>query len=249
VRNIYLILILIILNGCSLFPKRVEYFQDKVQKVPQVSEDHKEVQKEAADYVSRKTKETVIAAIKEDSSTNVLKPAVEAEVVASSLSGSLGKPYDPWKKDAEELKAKLDRLDAKLDARLEDFREDNDKNAGKKIEGSGAFSMGYFTQFIVLAFVLGLLWVAIKVVGLFNPAVSVGSQVLSGGFRGVTKIVRKGFSEVVAAGEEYKRKIEEEFEDPETKEKILSLFVQSHKEKQSAEVQEVIKKLTNPDVK
>lgn len=247
-KLLFILLITIFAGGCSLWPKKVEYWQDKVQKVPETTEKHKEVQKEAAEYVARKTKETVIEAIKVESPTNVLKPAIEAEVVAESLAGSLGKPVDPWKQEAEVLKAKLDKLDAKLDSKLEVFREDNDKNAGKKIEDTGIIKVGYFTQFIILAFIACAAWIAIKIVGLFNPAVKVGSQVLSGGFRGVTKIATKGFSEIIAGGEAFKRKIEEEFEDPDTVDKIKSLFRSAQLEKQSPEIQKAIKKLTSPDV-
>ena len=248
-KAFYILPFVCLLAGCSLWPKKVEFLQDKVEKVPEATVTHKEVQKEAAEYVSRKTKETVIAAVKENSSTNVLKPAVEAEVVADSLAGSMGKPEEPWRKEAQALAAKLDKLDAKLDLRLEEFREGNNKNEGRKIEGSGLLSIGYFTQFIVLAFILCLAWVAIKIVGLFNPAVSVGSQVLSGGLRGVSKIVSSGFGQIISAGEVFKDRIEQEIEDPYVRDKILDLFKRSHMEKQSPEVQDVIKKLTSPDIK
>jgi hypothetical protein len=248
--RIYIFLLALSLTGCSiLFPKKTEYFQDKVREMPSQSATHKEVQKEAAAFVADKTKQTVRAALDEKSSTNVLKPAIEAEVVADSLSGSIGKPLDPWEKSAKLLAERLDHLDAKLSEKLEDFREANDKNAGKKIEGTGLIQVGYFTQLLILA-VLGIgAWLVIKVLGIFNPAVQVGSQVLSGGVRGVGKIVKKGFTEVIKAGESFKEKVDQEFEDPETRERILALFSQAHKENQSSDVQEVIKKLTNPDVK
>jgi len=236
-----------VLNGCSLFPKKVEFMQDKVEKVPEATIQHKEIQKEAADYVARKTKETVIEAVRSDSPTNVLKPAIEAESVANSLAGSLGKPVDPWRQEAELLKAKLDRLDAKLDSKLEDFREDNDKNAGKKIEGTGAIQIGYFTQFIVIAIILAFVWIALKVLSVLNPAagavVSVGSKVISGGVFGLGKKTAELATQMLHGGQEFKKRIEEEIEDPEMKEKILDLFHTSHKINQSPENQEIIKKM------
>jgi hypothetical protein len=244
-KILVLIPLLFLLAGCSLFPKKVEYFQDKVHSMPAPSESHKEVQKEAADFVARKTKQTVLAAVGENSSTNVLKPAIEAEVVADSLSGSVGKPVEPWQKSANELAAKLDKLDAKLDQKLEDFRKDNDENAGKKIEGTGLIQMGYFTHLLVLGVIVVGGWIIIKVLGVLNPSVGIGTKVISGGVTGVTKLVSRGFSEVVQAGESFKKRVDEEFEDAETKEKIKALFTQAHKEHQSADVQKAIKELTN----
>jgi hypothetical protein len=230
-------------------PKKVEYFQDKVKEMPSQNPVHKETQKEAAAYVARKAKDTVNAAMLENSSSNVMKPALETEVVANSLTGSLGKPLEPWRRSAKLLSERLDKLDAKLDERMEDFRETNDKNTGKKIEGTGLIQVGYFTQLLVFGLFIILAWLAIRVLGIFNPAVAVGSQVLTGGIRGVGKIVKKGFTELIQAGETFKEKVDEEFEDPETRERILNIFRQAHKESQSSDVQEVIKKLTNPDIK
>lgn len=240
-----LVFLILIISSCSIIPKKVEFFQDKVEKMPIVTESHKEVQKEAAEYVARKTDETVQAAIIEDSSTNVLKPAVEAAVVAGSLSGSLGKPISPWSKEAEVLAAKLDKLDAKLDAKLEAFRKENDQNIGKKIEGSGVFQIGYFPFLALIGCLLVVLWMGLKMVSLLSPEVSIGTRILGGGIRGVFSLAKKGFSEVVEGGEAFKKKVDIAFADPATREKIKELFTQAQKEKQSRDVQEAIQKLTN----
>lgn len=234
---------IILLCGCSLFPKKVEYFQDKVEKAPVKNETHQEVQKEAALYVAEKTQETYEVAIKENASTNLLKPALESKIVANSLSDSLGKPKEEFSGPAKELSRKLDSLEAKFDSKLNSFIKDNDENAGKKIEGTGLIQMGYFTQFIILAVILSIVWVAVKIIGVLNPAVGVGTKVISGGFLGVSKLLGKGFREIVEGGQKFKQRIEEEIEDPEMKEKILELFKQSHKEKQSRDVQDTIDKL------
>lgn len=81
-RLTILILSLAFLTGCSLWPKRVEYFQDKVKLVPEESAAHQEIRKEAARYISEKTAQTSIAAIRENSSTNVIIPSLEANIVA-----------------------------------------------------------------------------------------------------------------------------------------------------------------------
>lgn len=247
-RLTILILSLAFLTGCSLWPKRVEYFQDKVKPVPEESLAHQELRKEASLYVSKKTAQITIAAIKENASTNVIIPSLEANVVASSLSGSLGKPIAPWTKQGGELAAKLDYKDAKLDIALEEFKQDNNKNTGKAIEGTGLFSMGYFTQFIILFFIGGLVWIAIKVLSVLNPTIGIGSSIIAGGTRAVAKFTGKALKEVVEGGEEFKKKIENEFEDPETQEKIKELFRQSQVEKQSRDVQDAVKKLTNKPI-
>ena len=234
----------IFLSGCSLIPSRVEYFQDKVEKVPEKTESHLEVQKEAADYLYNKTEETVQAAIKENASTNILKPAVESHLVANSLSDSLGKPEKPFKGEVQLLVDRLDRLEAKLDKKLEDFRRDNNQNAGKTIEGTG-WSIGFFTQYFLIGIVLVVIWFAIKVLGMFNPAISIGSKLVSGGIFGIGKKAAELAEQTIQGGQEFKRRVEEQFEDPKTKQQILDLFHLSQKINQSPENQEIIKKLIN----
>lgn len=237
-----LILVCFSIAGCSLWPKKVSFFQDKVEKAPEKTEEHLEIQKEAADYIYNKTEETVRAAIKENSSTNVLKPAVESHIVANSLSDSLGKPEKPFTKEpAEVLSRKLDRIEAKFDSKFRDFVVESDKNAGKKIEDTG-FSIGFFTQYFLIGIVVFVGWIVIKVLGLLNPAVGVGTKVLSGGFRGITSLASRGFTEIIEGGANFLKKVDETIEDPETKEKIKELFKQSQKEKQSRDVQEVVGK-------
>jgi hypothetical protein len=231
--------------GCGLLPKKVEYFQDKVQKMPAETPKQTEMQKEAAKYIENKTGEIIVEAVRENSSTNVLGPAVDAHVAAESLSGSLGKPQDDWKGTAKALADKLDRLDAKLDKKLEHFRKENDENAGKKIESTGIFQIGYFSNLLLIGAFLFAGWIIIKILGVLNPSVGIGTKVLSGGMAGVSKLVSRGFSEVVQAGESFKKKVDVEFEDPATREKIKSLFIQAHKENQSPDVQKAIKELTN----
>ncbi len=243
----YYLFLVCILAGCSLFPARVEYFKEKVEKVPETTITHKEIQKEAAEYVSRKTKETVVAAVKANSSTNILKPAMDAEVVANSLTGSIGKPEEPWRREAQLLADKLDKLDAKLDRKMEEFKEDNNKNAGKSIEGTGLFSISYFGQFAVIAVFLGLFWIAIKVLSILNPAagagVSIAGKVLSGGLFSAGKKAAELATQMIHGGQDFKKRIDEEFNDPQVRERIIELFHTSHKINQSPENQEIIKKI------
>lgn len=82
-NNLFLVTLLaVFLSGCSLWPKRVKYFQDKVKLVPEENLAHQELRKEAALYISKKTAQTTIAAIKENASTNIIVPSSEANIVA-----------------------------------------------------------------------------------------------------------------------------------------------------------------------
>ena len=242
--NIILIVLLAFtLSGCGIIPKDVEYFQDKVEKMPSVSSKHKEKQKQAAEYLYTKTDETLMAALVENASTNVVKPAVDANVVAKSLTGSLGKPQSPWRKEAERLAEELDKKDAELDAALEKFRNLNDENAGKKIEGTGTFQLGYFTNFAVIGALILVAWIGLKVVGSLNAPVAIGTKLIGGGVSATAKLMKKGFGEMLEGGQEFKKKIETEIVDPAQRELVKKLFRESQQGKQSRDIQELIKQV------
>ena len=241
-KAFYILPLVCLLAGCSLWPSKVGYFQDKVEKAPEKTETHTEAQKEAADYLYIKTEETVQAAIKENASTNVLKPAVQSHLVANSLSDSLGKPEKPFRGEVQVLVDRLDRFEAKFDNKFKDFIESNNKNAGKEIEDTG-LQIGFFTQYIVLAFIVGLIWIAVKILGVFNPGVAVGSRLIQGGIFSVGRKAAQLAEQTIRGGQEFKERIESEFDDEKVKEKILNLFHTSHKINQSPENQEIIKKL------
>ena len=239
---------LILLPGCgTLLPKKVEYFQDKVQKMPEASDKNIELQKQTAYMAKDKAKETLVAAIKENASTNVVTPAVDTAVLTDSLSGSLGKPVAPFTGQATNLVLKLNKEDAKLDAKLDEFKHQNDENAGKKIEGTGTFQLSYLTNLLVLGIIAMVLYAALKIVTLISggsPVVSVGTQIMEGSVKAVTKLAHKGFGELIEGGEQFKKLVEEKFDDPATQEKIKELFRNAHESKQSRDVQDVVKNLT-----
>ena len=58
-------------------------------------------------------------------------------------------------------------------------------------------------------------------------------------------LLRRGFSEVVEAGEKFKDLVSKKVEDPAMQQHILDLFRRAHLETQSRDVQTVIKQLTN----
>lgn len=243
---------LIMETGCSLIPKRVEYFQDKVHQLPSPSDKHVELRKESADFIARKTDETLVAAVRENASTNVLKPAVEAKVVAGALSTSLGKPESPYVGNATNLNNKLGKEDNKLAGKVEDFREDNDKNAGKKIEGTGLFSMNYFVH---SALVLGIGFVlfyackiGLRILSISNPEITVGTNIVSGGVHKIAQTASKLSSELITGGENFKASVDQVTDDPALQQKILDLFKTSHQIAQSPDTQKLVQTLTQPAV-
>lgn len=230
-----------LLGGCMLAPKPVEFFQDKVQKFPEPTNREREVQKQAARLASDKAQQTLIAAVEEGSSIQVTVPAAETVALTESVADSLGPPRSPWEGSAKELSLKLDKTVAELDKRLLEFKFDNNENAGKKIEGTGLFSVGYFTLWGVAILGIFLVILAFKVWGMINPIVGLG--VNTAGRVGST-ILNKGFSELVSGGNKFHNWVETHTSPTLTKEEILELFTSAHKEEQSREVRAVVRNLT-----
>jgi hypothetical protein len=226
-------------------PKNVELGQRKIQKMPSMSEKHIEILKESAELAERKARETLILAARSHAPTNVIESAKDTTIITHSIAGSLGKPSDKWTGSPVNLANKLDIEDAKLDKKLEDFRVRNDQDIGKKIEGTGWLQMGYFTHILILCIVGVLVWFALRVFGMFNPVVGIGTKIVSGGAAAVSKLAGKGFSELIEGGERFKQKLDTEIDDPATREKIKNIFRDAHLEKQSRDVQDVVKGLTH----
>ena len=226
-----------------MFPKKVEFGQSKVPAFPEETVKQKEVQKEAAQFVYRKSEQTLSNAIQEGSSTNVVNPAAETVVVAESLTQSLGKPEDPWKGSGQALAARLDKMDAKYDKMMLKFKDKIDDLEGKKVEGTGIIQMSYFS-YLFFIFVLILVgWMGLKVVGTLSAPVGIGTSIVSGGVKGISALLGKATSEIVKGGQAFKERVDKEFEDPEIKAKINDIFVSSHKESQSTDVQNLVKQL------
>ena len=135
---------------------------------------------------------------------------------------------------------------AKLNSRIDDFREDNDRDVGKKIEGTGFLQVPYFVWLLIVAavgfvgiIILGVLWTALKAYGMSNPPVALGLQAVELGGKATAKLA----SQLVKGGESFKDRIEKTITDSKVKEQVLGLFSSAHKEAQSPENQAVIKEL------
>ncbi len=238
------------LSGCVM-PKPIEFGQDKVHRVPVAKPRETEVQRQAAQRASQKAQETLQAALEEDCSPTVVEPAKETATLSDSVSRSLGPPLKPARPTvtSDELARQLDTAVAKLDQRLEDFRKDNDENAGKKIEGTGVFSIGYISYLIIMFLVLvgavilfRVLKVVANVAGAANPAVGVGLKAIQLGGAAASKAV----GQLIKGGETFKQRLSKDM--PELDEalrvKVEEIFRTSHMTAQDEDVQHVIKELT-----
>lgn len=237
------------LTGCGLIPKPVEFGQDKVHKVPVAKSSEREIQRQTAQRLTEKTKEALRAALAEDSSSAVLQPASDSAVLADAIKASLGPPLykAPDDMSSAELARKMEAAIAKLNDRIDDFRKDNDENAGKKIEGTGWLSVPYFVWLLIVAavgfiglIVLSVLWTMFKMYAVSNPPVALGLKAVQMGGKATASLV----SQLVKGGEEFKKKVDETVEDSTLKETVLAMFRAAHESAQSPENQEVVKELT-----
>lgn len=240
-RYLLLLLAATLIAGCSTFiPKRVELGQDKVQKFPQPTEKRKEAERQAVLLAAQKAREAERIAALEGSAAE--KPAGEAASLAESVSLSLGPPKNPWSGEVEVLRLQVARLTAEHNLMLAKFAKENDKNEGKKIEGTGWLSVPYFVwtggALLLIFFGFIALKVALSFVSMANPGVAVGMRVAKVGGRAVSR----AFSEVLEGGEAFKRRVQEKL--PDVSEQVLELFREMQERRQSTETQKMIKELT-----
>ncbi len=231
--------------SCGIIPKSVEFFQDKVKPVPRKSEAHIEKERQAAQFVKNRVDEAFIESVKENASTNVTEPLFEAKTVIEPLSLSLGPPKSRWDDSADLLAIRLERQINRLSLKLEEYREEVAKNEGKKIEGSGLFSIPYFVYVGIVGGIILFVWIIVRAfisyASIMNPPLGVGLKVaqISG------KAVKQGFHQLLIGGEQFKNRIKKVFGDnTDTTNQILELFRDEQMRAQSPEIQETIKELT-----
>jgi len=246
-KKLLLILPLIVatlFTGCSsLVPHRVEFFQSKVKSFPEQSDTLKEDQRKAAALASIRATETYLAAVKDGAPLSVIGPAKDVIDLTHAISTSLGPPKYLFKGKTA-TKNLVDSLNydvAKFNGKVEDFKERNDKFEGKKIEGTGIFSIGYVTYIGLIFLVLFLLWTALKMYGLVNPVVGMGTSLVG---RVSSAVLSKGIQEVTAGGEAFKNYVAQSGIEDKIKDEVLDLFSRAHKENQSSDVQKIVKTLT-----
>lgn len=238
---------LIFETGCgTLIPKRVEFFQDKVQKFPEESAKYREAQRRAAELAERRAQDALAGAIAEDCSTNVVGPIKDTRDLTGAVSDSLGSPLKPTD-DVVGAITELRKSMARLDAKIEAFKQSNDENAGKKIEGTGLFSVPYFIWIGLVALmafgafiVVSLIWTALKVYSMSNPPLALGLNAVQAG----GNFAKKALTQLIKGGEEFKDAVSKEVTDPELLARINRLFQVHQRMSQDLDVQAVVKELT-----
>ncbi len=243
------ILILMFVPGCSLIPKPVEFFQSKVKAVPEKSNSSAEYERQAANYIQNKLQDAVIESFK-GSVTNkdLLTPLLQANTVAPGLATSLGPPAKPWTGNPTNLNWKLLSELSDFNKDLNKYREKTEPLVGKKIEGSGIFSIPYVVWVAMVGGLVLILYIVIRAV-IQALAISSGTSVpVQIGLKTATgvgnKLVKAGFSQVIHGVESFKDYIKTTEQATFSKEEVLDLVREHQERKQSPEVQNVIKELT-----
>jgi hypothetical protein len=239
-----LIVLSLSLTGCSLIPKKVEFFQDKVHKFPEPTQAQKELQREAAQKANETAALTLHSALVEGSSFAVVGAATETEKLTGVVAESVGAPAKPTRDlETDRLIADLRNQLAKMSKKVDSFKEENNENSGKKIEGTGLIQVPYFAYaggFLVVVLVgWHLAKTALTVASAANPGAAVGVA----GMNVAGSVVAKGFHQLVQGGEDFKNWVEKEISDSGVKQKILDAFTAAHKEAQDSDVKTVVKKL------
>lgn len=244
-RLFSLIIASALLAGCSTFlPKKVELGQDKVQKFPESKSKEREIQRQAADRVARDALE-VLRRITHGPGTSrdLLEKASDTAVVADSVSDSLGPPMKRNTNDAQRLADNLNKATASLNERVEDFKEDNNENAGKKIEGTGWAQVPYFLWvggFALAAFVFfAVMKVVLTVLSAMNPGVALGTKAVAIGGSALSK----AFAQVLRGGQLFKKDLNAVLQNSDLEAKVLELFKRAQDHAQDEETRKTVKHL------
>lgn len=244
-RILAALLALGLLTGCgSLLPKKVEFLQDKVRKFPAVTSKQKELQRQVAQLAKEKAVAVSVAAAKEDASPAVTVPAEECviltDVLAESTGAPLARPSDPPVQLADNLRNSMAKHDKKVDS----FKEDNDENAGKKIEGTGLVQIPYFAWIGLVGLVVFVGWHLAKTALTAASAANPGALIGVGAMNLTGAAASKGIVQLVNGGKRFLSEIETAIEDPALREKVKAAFLNSHKTEQDRDVRSVVDNLT-----
>jgi hypothetical protein len=237
-----LLVVGLLLSGCGLMPKRVEYFQREVKAVPQKPAALVESEKQGARLTADLVEAARIAAWAEAASTNVLNPLDGAAPVARAVSSSMGQPSSRWQGEPEVLADKIDARSARLDAKVEDYRESVAKDVGKKIEGTGLLRIPYFLNAALwLGGLAALYFVGRIALNIFFPAI--------GGLFGKAERVGAGLaakfaSQTMRGIEEAKKEIDALDLDDKTKALVKSALRNNLMKAQDEDSQQLAKRLT-----
>lgn len=229
-------------SGCALIPKRVEFGEKKVQAVPTRSPAAQEHLRQAAQVTAAKIDEAQLAAAITKADPTVTAPIAEAKSVSDAVADEVGPPKVQWDGESELLARELNHDHAVLNQKIAKYAAKVQPEVGKKIEGTGWFSVSYFTYVGGILVLVGLAYGALKIYGMTNPSVGLGVNAVTSV---ASKVVSKGFSELVAGGEAFKQYVEASPLTADVKAYVSSLFVQAHTSNQSVDTQKIVDTLTN----
>lgn len=232
----------LVLGGCgTLIPKKVEFFQKKVQAVPTKSAYQEEVERQAAYAASLSARLTVEAAVSNNSPATVITPAKNTEALTAAVSTSLGPPQSIPSGPVTNLANKLIESRASLDHRVDRYAAKVDPLVGKKIEGTGFIRIPYFVYIGSIILVIFLAWTALKIYGSMNPVVGLGTNIVG---RLSSKTVASIASQVTKGGEVFKEELSNSGLEQAVKDKVLEIFANAHSKVQDKSTQDVVKSLT-----
>ena len=242
----------VLLTGCgTLIPKKVEFFQDKVHTYPELTTSQKEVEKQAALRAKEAAQQTLVAAVAEQASTNVVTAATDTAVLAEAVSVAVGPPVKPSVDSAKYLAEQVYTGLAKHDRKVDTFKQDNNENAGKKIEGTGFLQIPYFYYIGLIALFVFVAWhlahtvlTGLQAAGVANPAAGVAATIGLGAMNVASSTVQKGLAQVIKGGEDFKTWVGQQSFTPDMKQIILDAFKTNQQKAQDQDVQEVVKAVT-----
>ena len=227
----------ILLSGCTLIPKPVEYFQDRVQPVPERTAASEDSLRQAARLAASRAAETERAALTTEAAPEVLTPARDTAVLTETVSDRLGPPSAPWRGEIEALVTRMDVQEARYQRDLSTYRDRVHENVGKPIEGTGAIRVGYFTHLLILAAIFAVTWMIVRIIAIFNAPVAVGLKTVEGSSR----FLGRALAEVVEAGQDFKARVRNRLSNqPDLAKLILDDFRDAHRTTQDRDVRQAV---------
>jgi hypothetical protein len=238
--KLFLLSLMLVFSGCSILPKPVEYFQDRVQSVPERTKPSEESLRQAARLAADRAAQTERAALVTQANVTVLEPARDTAKLAASVSDRIGPPLNPYSGEIDALVTRMDAQEARYQRELSSYRDQVQDNVGKPIEGTGAIQIGYFAHLLILGSIFIVAWMIVKIIAIFNAPVAVGLKTVENGSR----FLGRAFSEVIEAGQDFKTRLRKRLVDqPELAESLISDFTEAHRANQSRDVQEAVVRL------
>ncbi len=212
--------------------------------MPDYSTKDNETLRQTAKLAAVKAAETERAALATASAPEVISPAQDTVKLTDAVSDRLGVPEKAWTGDLAILLKSMDAQNARYQTALDAYRDEVRDLAGKKVEGTGLFQVGYFTHIIIITVtifaILAIAWLALRIFALFNPPVALGVSAIQGG----TRFLSRALSEVIEGGQAFETRIRQRLANqPDLAESILEDFRTAHRAKQSRDVQAVVRRV------